>query len=153
VHRPIPTSSASSSRSARVIDLEPEPSLILAVWWVALHALATAALVVVGAPWPLKGLALLVALVHSVALRPEPAPRMIYRGGGRVTLPELGDDELTLGPATLYSTIWIKLDLRGKSRKVEVLLFADQVDTAAWRALQAELRRLRSGDGNESAAK
>jgi hypothetical protein len=125
----------------------------LAVWWVALHALAAAALVVLAAPWLLKGLALLVVLVHAIALPPERALRMLYRGDGRVAVPELGLDDLELGPRTLYTWGWVRLDLRGAGEALDVLLLADQVSPEVWRALQAELRRFRARDGNASAAK
>jgi hypothetical protein len=149
----IPLPPASSSASARVIDLNPEFSAILLIWWVAVHALVIAAIVVLGAPWVPKALALLIALVHAIALAPERTPRVIYRSGGRVAVPELGLDELTLGPRTRYTTGWIRFDLRGGGRALDILLLADQVEPAIWRALQAELRRIRPAVGNEAAAK
>jgi hypothetical protein len=108
---------------------------------------------VLGAPWLLKGLALLVLLVHAIALPPERARRVVFRSDGRVTLPELGLDGLTLGPGTLFTTRWVRLDLRGCGSALDILLLADQVDPAAWHALQVELRRLRASAGNATPAK
>ena len=54
------------------------------LWWLALHALVAAALLVLAAPWLLKGLALLAVLVHAIALRRRaPAARVVYRRDGR----------------------------------------------------------------------
>jgi hypothetical protein len=137
-----PTSGASSSASARVIDLEPERSVSLLAGWIALHALLAAALVVLRVPWAFKAAGLVALIVHALARRSEPAPRIVYRGG-RVALPGRGLDDLALGPGTAFTASWVKLDLRGAERPIEVLLVADQVDDAAWRSLQAELRRFR----------
>jgi hypothetical protein len=118
-----------------------------------LHALVASAFLVLGAPWLLKGLAVLVVLVHALALPPEPAPRMVYRSGGRVALPGVGVEDLALGPGTLFTTGWVRFDLRGSGRALDILLLADQVDSATWRELQAELRRFRADDGNAGYAK
>jgi len=126
---------------------------VLAVWWVAVHALAVAALVVLAAPWLLKALVLLTVLVHAIALAPERAPRVVYRSDGRIAIPERGLDDLTLGPRTLYTRSWVRLDLEGEGRRVEILLLVDQVSPEVWRALQAQLRRFRGHDGNADPAK
>jgi hypothetical protein len=153
VPRQTPTSHDSSSASAPAIDLQPNPSAILAVWWIALHALVAAALALLGAPWLLKGLALLVLLVHAIALAPERAGRVVIRRDGRVTLPELGLDDLALGPRTLFTTHWVRLDLRGSGGAFDILLLADQVDPVAWHTLQVELRGFRASAGNARRAK
>ena len=153
VHPKTPRSRASSNESARAIDLKPEPSGFLLIWWLALHTLAVAAVVVLGAPWLLKGLALLCVLVHAIALPPERAPRIVYRSDGRIELPELGLDDLTLGPRTRYTASWVRFDLRGKERALLVLLLADQIAPEAWRRLQTALRRLRPSEGNDATAK
>lgn len=115
--------------------------------------LVAAALGVLGAPWLLKGLALLVVLVHAIALPPERARRVVFRSDGRVTLPELGLEDLTLGPGTLFTTRWVRLDLRGSGRALDILLLADQVDPALWHALQVKLRGFRASGGNARRAK
>jgi hypothetical protein len=117
------------------------------------HALVAAALAALGAPWLLKGLALLVLLVHAIALAPERARRVVLRRDGRVTLPELGLDELTLGPRTLFTTRWVRLDLRGAGGALDILLLADQVDPVAWHTLQVALRGVRASGGNARRAK
>jgi hypothetical protein len=114
-------------------------------WWIALHGVVLAAFVLLGAPWPLKGLALLATLAHAVVFRPKPTPRLVWRGDGRVALPELGFDALRLGPRTRHSALWIRLDLRGAGRALDILLLVDQLDDIVWRTLRAELDRLRSG--------
>ena len=68
-------------------------------------------------------------------------------------MPELGLDDLTLGPRTCYTASWVRFDLRGSERALVVLLLADQVDPEAWRRLQTELRRLRPSEGNDAIAK
>jgi hypothetical protein len=148
----IPIPRGSSTASAKVIDLQPEPSAVLLIWWVALHALVVAGLIVLAAPWLLRALASLVLLMHAIALAPERTPRMIYRDG-RVAVPELGLDDLELGPRTGYTWGWVRFELRGAGRAFDALLLADQFTPAVWRALQAELRRFREHDGNAAAAK
>ncbi len=106
-----------------------------------------------GVPPLLKGLALLCVLVHSIALPPERAPRIVYRGDGSVRVPELGLDDLTLGPHTCYTASWVRFDLRGSGPALVVLLLADQVAPEAWRQLQTELRRHRPSEGNDAVAK
>jgi hypothetical protein len=90
--------------------------------------------------------------VHAIALAPERARRVVIRGDGRVAVPELGLDDLRLGPRTLYTRSWVRLDLCGAGCRVETLLLVDQVSPQAWRTLQAELRRFRAADGNAGAA-
>jgi len=141
VSRRIPTSRGSSSESARVIDLRPETSFILWAWWGALHGVVLAALVLLGAPWVLKGPAALAALAHAVVLRPRRTPRLVWRRG-RVSLPELGLDDLTLGGRTRHCRLWIRLDLRGSGRVLDILLLVDQIEPVLWRTLRAELARL-----------
>jgi hypothetical protein len=110
------------------------------------------ALLVLAAPWLLKGLAMLGVLVHAIALPPERTPRLIYRDG-RVAVPDLELRDLELGPRTTYTRLWVRFDLRGPGCALETLLIADQVAPEVWRVLQAELRRFRGSAGNEAAAK
>jgi hypothetical protein len=100
-----------------------------------------AALALLGAPWILKGAAALAALAHAVAFRPRRTPRLVWRDG-RVDLPELELDGLALGSRTRHCGLWIRLDLRGAGRLLDILLLADQVEPALWRTLRAELARL-----------
>jgi hypothetical protein len=141
VSQPIPTSRGSSSESARVIDLRPETSLVLWVWWGAVHGVVVAALALLGAPWMLKGAAALAVLAHAVGFRPRRTPRLVWRNG-RLDLPDLELDDLALGPRTRHCRLWIRLDLRGAGRVLDILLLADQIEPALWRTLRAELARL-----------
>jgi len=100
-----------------------------------------AALVLLGAPWVLKGPAALATLAHAVVLRPRRTPRLVWRRG-RVSLPELGLDDLTLGGRTRHCRLWIRLDLRGSGRVLDILLLVDQIEPVLWRTLRAELARL-----------
>jgi hypothetical protein len=138
---PTPTSCGSSSESARVIDLRPETSLILWVWWALLHVAALAALVLLGAPWVLKAAAAIAVLAHSIVFRPRHTPQLVL-SAGRVAVPELELENLALGGRTRHCGLWVLLDLRGAGRALDILLLADQVDPIAWRALRAELTRL-----------
>ena len=113
-------------------------------WWIALHGVVLAAFVLLGAPWPLRSLAVLATLAHAFAFRPKSAPRVVWLGEGRVALPELGLDDLRLGPRSRHSALWIRLDVRGAGRAIDILLLADQLDPTVWRTLRAELNRLRS---------
>lgn len=100
-----------------------------------------AALVLVGAPWIVKVAGAIAALAHSIALRPRCTPRLVL-SAGRVAVPELELDGLALGRRTRHCALWIRFDLRGPGRKLDILLLADQVDPILWRVLRAELARL-----------
>jgi uncharacterized membrane protein len=65
-----------------------------------LHAVALAALALLGAPWKLKVAAALAVLAHSIVFRPRRTPRIVLRAG-RVAVPELKLEELALDPARL----------------------------------------------------
>lgn len=140
---PIPTSPVSSSESARVIDLRPETSLLLWVWWAVLHGVVLAAIALVGGPWLLKAAAAIAALAHSIVFRPRHAPSLVFRAG-RVAVPELELEDLALGRRTRHCGLWVRLELRGRGRVLDILLLADQVDPMLWRTLRAELARLTS---------
>ena len=91
----------------------------------------------------LKGAAALAALAHAVVFHPRRTPRLVWRNG-RVDLPELGIDDLTLGRRTRHCRLWIRLDLRAPGRALDILLLADQVEPVLWRTLRADLARLTS---------
>ena len=114
-------------------------------WWLALHGVVLAAIVELGAPWPVKCLALLAALGHAAVFRPRPTPRLVLHGDGRVALPELGFEDFRVGPRSRHCGLWIRLDLRSAERALDILLLADQLDDFRWRSLRAELERLRTG--------
>jgi hypothetical protein len=141
VRRRTPTSRSSSSESARVIDLKPEPSAALAIWWIALHATLVGACIEVGAPWSAKVAALAAVACHALARRPRRPERLVIGADGRVALPERGVAGLELGARSRYTSAWVRLELRGSGRALHWVLLADQVDPETWRTLQLELRR------------
>jgi hypothetical protein len=111
-----------------------------------------AALALLGAPWILKAAAAVAALAHFIAFRPRRTPRLVL-SAGRVAVPELELEDLALGRRTRHCGLWIRLDLRGPGRALDILLLADQVDPILWRMLRAELARLKpevAGSGNPS---
>jgi hypothetical protein len=108
---------------------------------VSLHVVLLAALPLLGAPWLPKAAAALAALAHAIVFRPRRTPRLVFRAG-EVAVPELGLEDLALGRRTRHCGLWIRLDLRGAGRALDILLLADQVDPILWRALRAELARL-----------
>jgi hypothetical protein len=118
------------------------------VWWIALHALVAFAFVSLGAPVLVKSLALLVLVVHAIALPPERALGVVLGRDGRVAVPELGLTDLTLGPRTLFTENWVRFDLRGSDRPLNIVLLSGQVDPLSWHALQARLRSFREEGGN-----
>jgi hypothetical protein len=119
---------------------------VLAVWWGLTHVLVGSAFVVLGAPWPLKGAALLAIAAHAIARVPKPTPRLVLRSDGRAELPDNGLRDLHIGPRSRFTSWWVRLELRGAGRVVDVVLLADQLEQGTWRKLQAELRRGRPGD-------
>lgn len=106
-----------------------------------LHGVVLAALACVAGPWLPKAAAALAALAHSLAFRPRRTPRLVL-SGGRVAVPELELYDLALGRRTRHCGLWVRLDLRGAGRRLDILLLADQVDPIVWRSVRAELARL-----------
>ncbi len=120
------------------------------MWWAALHGVVLAALALLAGPWLLRAPAALAALGHSIAFRPRRTPRLVF-SAGRVAVPELELEDFALGRRTRHCGLWIRLDLRGPGRALDILLLPDQVDAVLWRALRAELARLmpeRATSGN-----
>ncbi len=114
---------------------------MLWTWWVVLHAVMLAALLLLGGPFVLKVAAAAAALAHSIAFRPRRTPRLVLHAG-RVAVPELELENLALGGRTRHCGLWVRFDLRGPGRVLDILLLADQVDPILWRTLRAELARL-----------
>jgi hypothetical protein len=107
-------------------------------------------LALLGVPWALKAAAALAALAHSIAFRPRRTPRLLF-SAGRVAVPELELENLPLGRRTRHCGLWVRLDLRGPGRALDILLLVDLVDPMLWRTLRAELARLkpeRAADDN-----
>ena len=113
-------------------------------WWLALHGVVLASFAALGAPWPVKSVVLLALLVHAAVFRPRPTPRLVWRGDGRVALPELGLEDLVLGPRTRHCGLWIRFDLLAADHALDILLVVDQLDEVRWRTLRAELERMRA---------
>ncbi len=109
-----------------------------------LHAVTLAALALLGAPWQMKVVGALAALAHSIVFRPRRTPRIVLRAG-RVAVPALGLEDLALGRRTRHCGLWIRLDLRGAGRSLDILLLADQIEPNLWRMLRSELARVAPG--------
>jgi hypothetical protein len=111
-------------------------------WWLALHGVLLAAAAAVGAPPLAKLLAGVAVLAHALARRPARASlRLVWHEDGRWSVPERGLESLELAPGTRYTSLWVRLVLRGADGPLEVVLLSCQVRPAAWSALQARLRR------------
>jgi hypothetical protein len=121
-----------------------ERSRIVWVWWFLLHALLGIAFALVGWAVPFRWLAIVAVVGHCVVRRPAVPPRtVVVAEGGRCVVPEWNTGARALGPRTLVSPFWVRLDLgRGPWRR-DLLLFADQVRPEAWRRLRALLLRAR----------
>jgi hypothetical protein len=140
--RTTPTSRTSSRESERAIVLRPRPSRTLLLWWPALHLFALATLCALGPPSPLLACGGLLLVLHSVARYPSSAAETLARGAdGLWSVPALGLDGLSIGYRTRYTTFWVRLELVGAARPLDMLLLADQLDPESWRVLQAILRR------------
>jgi hypothetical protein len=125
---------------------------LLLVWWLAVHVLAVAALVLAGWPWYAKAAGALAALVHGFARRPVLAPPVLtVASDDRWSVPARGLDGLVLEHGTRFTSYWALLRLRGPAVRLDVLLVADHLDAATWRRLQARLRRQRSAAPAEPA--
>jgi hypothetical protein len=130
----------SSSASAPVIVLTPDPSRWLRIWWLGVHALGIAGLWLAGLPTVLKCLGTLVAAMHWAVLRPGDPPGLVLRADGTWDVPSRGLAALRLGLGTRYTRLWVKLELVGATGSIDILLLADQLDAEAWGRLQNRLR-------------
>jgi hypothetical protein len=106
-----------------------------------MHALLAAAALLVDAPSWLKLLGLTAALGHGYRRRPAAPPeRLVLSSDGRCLVPTLAAEPLRLGPSTRYARGWVRLV--DESRRLDLLLLADQVDAEDWPRLSALVRRL-----------
>ena len=81
-------------------------------------------------------------MLHSLTRYPSSAAEALARGpDGLWSVPALGLDGLSIGQRTRYTTLWVRLELVGAARPLDMLLLADQLDPESWRVLQATLRR------------
>lgn len=134
----------SSSEYARALVLNLEPSRVLTVWWLLLHALLGTAFALVGWPAPFTVLAIVVIVGHGVVRRPAPSPRtLIVAEGGACAIPEWNTGSRALGARTLICPFWARLDLGAGPWPRDILLLADQVRPDEWRQLRALLDRAR----------
>jgi len=124
--------------------LNLEPSRILTVWWLLLHALLGAAFALVGWPAPFRVLAIGAIVGHGVVRRPAPSLRtVIVAEGGSCVIPEWNTGSRMLGARTLIGPFWARLDLGTGPWPRDILLLADQVRPEQWRRLRALLLRAR----------
>lgn len=109
------------------------------LWWLALHGLLVAA-VLVASLSVLANVVLLIAVGAHARLRyPKQAPLLLY-AGGVWALPRALRFNLALGPGTRYSSWWVCLDLENARSHSPCLVFRDQLDAESWRRLQVKLR-------------
>ena len=133
----------SSTACAGAFVLEPEPSRLLAAWWLAVHAIAVTGILASGLILPLKLPAVAGVLVHGVVRRAS-RPTKVARGAdGTWSMPQRGHSRLSLCDGTSVGPFWILLRFRSAHgrRPLSVLLLRDQLNAESWRAVQAELRR------------
>jgi mRNA-degrading endonuclease toxin of MazEF toxin-antitoxin module len=142
VSQPIQLPPPSSSAFAPVIVLRPEPSRLLSLWWLALHALLAATALLVGWPWPAKVAALAAVLGHSVWRRPRPARAVIeVDADGSCRIPGTSAAPFAPGTRTRLMPFWLRIVARNGADTVDILLLVDQINPADWRRLTAILRR------------
>jgi hypothetical protein len=115
---------------------------VLAVWWPALHLLGLATLCALGLPSLVLACGGLLLVLHSLVRYPARVPDELARGAdGLWSVSALGLAGLAIGSRTRYTTLWVRFQLVGASRPLDILLLADQLDRESWRALQVILRR------------
>jgi hypothetical protein len=135
----IPSLRDSSSASGEAELLTLEPSRLLGVWWLALHALIGLALLMTNL-W-LAGAALPVLVLHARWRRPA-GTRLIVITGQRFGLPAEGRFDLALMPASdigAWSAELVFDDRPGVPRRI----YRDQLDSAAWRRLRLAITESR----------
>ena|SRR5688572_14220403 len=139
---PPPQSSSSAFAPALVLNLER--SRVLALWWFLLHVLLGVALALVGWAVAFRLVAIVAIAAHGVLRRPAASPRtVVIAEGGRCVVPEWNTGARPLGPRTLISPFWVRLDLGTGPWRRDILLLADQMPPETWRRLRALLLRAR----------
>lgn len=134
----------SSRSSGKAFTLKPERSVALALWWVSIHCLAVASVLLSSLSVPLELAGVALTLAHALARRPARPTTLLRHEDGSWSVPERGMTGLALGEGTSLGPFWIALHLGAGRRRASLLLLRDQLDPETWRALQAELRRLRA---------
>jgi hypothetical protein len=113
---------------------------MLLAWWLSLHALLAATVIVLDLPVA-PALALLVLVAAHVFWRRPRGPGLIVRhADGTWAIPEQGRHGLRLVRGTAWTTWWVELVLAGDGRRTRALLLKDQLDADAWRRLQTTVR-------------
>jgi len=121
--------------------LNLEPSRILTVWWLLLHALLGAAFALVGWPAPFRVLAIGAIVGHGVVRRPAPSLRtVIVAEGGSCVIPEWNTGSRMLGARTLIGPFWARLDLGTGPWPRDILLLADPSSARRMEAIASASR-------------
>jgi len=142
VSQPIQPPQLSSSAFAPVIVFRPEPSRLLSLWWLALHALLAATALLIGWPWPAKAVALGAVLGHAAWRRPRSARALIeVDADGAFRIPGASPASFAPGTRTRLMPFWLRIVAGNGADTVDILLLVDQLDAADWRRLTAILRR------------
>lgn len=92
---------------------------------------------------PLKLACIALAIGHALARKPSRPTTLLRHEDGSWSLPERGMTRLALREGTSLGPFWIALHFAAGGQRASLLLLRDQLDRETWRALQAELRRLR----------
>ena len=109
-----------------------------------MHVLLGLAFALVGWAAPFRLLAVAALVGHCIVHRPSASPRtVLVAEGGRCVVPEWNTGARPLGPRTLVSLFWVRLDLGTGPWRRDLLLLADQVRPEQWRRLRALLLRAR----------
>jgi hypothetical protein len=114
----------------------------LSLWWLALHALLAATVLLIGWPWPAKAAAIVALLGHAVWRRPRSARAVIeVDADGALRIPSASAARFAPGTRTRLMPFWLRIVARNGADTVDILLLADQLNPADWRRLTAILRR------------
>jgi hypothetical protein len=109
-----------------------------------LHAVLAAAALLVAGPAAFRVAAIAAIVAHAVGRRPRATPPSVLVGTDATCLvPEWGVRRTPLGPRTVVSTYWIRLDVGVVTPRRDILLFIDQLDPDQWARLCALLERAR----------
>ena len=139
---PPPPSSLGAFAPALVLNLER--SRLLRAYWYSLHVLLGVAFALVGWVVPFKLLSIAAVVGHCIVRLPAASPRIVLVAeGGRCIVPEWNMGPGPLGPRTLVSPFWVRLDLGTGPCRRDILLLADQMRPEQWRRLRALLLRIR----------
>jgi hypothetical protein len=123
---------------------------LLWAWWLALHTLLCAAVLLTGVPWQARLAGVAAVLGHAALRRPRRSPSpILVSANAECAVPDWYAGSRALGARTVVCPYWIRLDLGTGLTRHDILLCADQLGRDEWARLRGLLAR-RGGISREA---